>query len=165
MSQPAARQKRWPPQDHDMHTGDVAVGTTGTMNAARQFAQALQDSGLLSRTWRVKCELLCLPGPAHRDRAIDKAVMLGLEGGEAADCVDVMATARRLRHIHDMRELRLLGTRRIAFDKRHHLVFVRDAGLPGSCDRMRLSAFDPAGKLLLERSFEAREMANRLSAA
>jgi L-serine dehydratase len=103
------------------------VDAARTMHAARQFAQALRD---------------------------DMAVMLGLEG-EEADCVDAAEIAPRLRRIHDKRELQLLGLRRIAFHKRHHLVIVRGDTFPTPSDGLRLSAFDPAGKLLLERSYDA----------
>jgi L-serine dehydratase len=130
------------------------VDAARTMHAARQFAQALRDDGLLHRTWRVKCELYRALDHAGRDRDVDMAVMLGLEG-EEADCVDAAEIAPRLRRIHDKRELQLLGLRRIAFHKRHHLVIVRGDTFPTPSDGLRLSAFDPAGKLLLERSYDA----------
>jgi len=129
------------------------VEAARTMRAARQFAQALLDDGLLDRTWRVKCELYRAPDHVGRDRDVDMAVMLGLEG-EEADCVDGAAIAPRLRRIHDKRELQLLGLRPIAFDKRHHLVIVRSGSVPTPSDGLRLWAFDPAGKLLLERSYD-----------
>jgi L-serine dehydratase len=118
------------------------------IDAARRFALALQDDGLLPRTWRVKCEL-------HGDlaRTLCKAVMLGLEGGLPAS-IEAPAIAQRLRRIEDKRELRLLGTRRIAFDKRHHLVFRRGGEASSPAQSIRLSAFDPRGMLLLEKSYE-----------
>lgn len=136
-------------------TGNIGSGTVRPAHAARQFAQALRDDGLLDRTWRVKCELHGALRAAGREHDVDVAVMLGLEG-EDADRVDASALARRIRRIHDKRELHLLGTRRIAFDKRHHLVLLRGDNLPSPSNGMRLSAFDPAGKLLLERSYQER---------
>jgi L-serine dehydratase len=132
--------------------GTFEAATVRPMHAAGEFARALRDDGLLDRTWRIKCELYRAPSPAGRDRDVDIAVLLGLEG-EEADCVDSSAIARRLRRIYDKRELQLLGTRRVAFDKRHHLVLLHDGNLPSQTDGMRLSAFDPAGTLLLERTY------------
>lgn len=136
-----------------LQIGNVEAGTMRPMHAARQFAQALRDDGLLDRTWRVKCELYRAPHAPGRDRDVDMALMLGLEG-EEADRIDSAAIARRLRRIHDKRELQLLGTRRIAFDKRHHLAILRDGKVPSPSNGLRLSAFDPAGTLLLQRSYE-----------
>ena len=124
----------------------------GPMGAARLFALALRDNTVLDRTVCVKCELYgSVPTTGHRhDRG--REVLLGLEG-EEADRLDPAAIAPRLRRIHDKRELRLLGTRRIAFDKRHHLAFARRDSSTSPADGMRLSAFDPAGWLLLEKTF------------
>ena len=122
--------------------------TATPMDAARQFALALQRGGLLERTWRLKCEL--------RGRAaggMHRAVMLGLEGLEAGH-LDAPATARLLRRIQERREVRLLGRRRIAFDTRHHMTHVPGAAAaPASCG-LRLCAFDPAGQLLMDESFQ-----------
>jgi L-serine dehydratase len=136
---------------------ETSIGLSGShtaepMRAARLFALALRDDGLLDRTVCVKCELHGSLAPAGHRHGSDKAVLLGLEG-EEADRLDPAAIAPRLRHIHDKRELRLLGTRRIAYDKRHHLVFPRRETLPSDPDGMRLSAFDPAGWLLLEKTY------------
>jgi L-serine dehydratase len=120
--------------------------------AARQFAQALRDDGLLDRTWRVRCELQGIQCGRGHDRHVGTAVILGLEG-EEADCIDSPAVARRLRHIHDKSELRLLGTRRIAFDRRRHLTSQSNDATAPACPAVRLSAFDPAGSLLLETSY------------
>jgi L-serine dehydratase len=135
----------------------ISIGPSGShtaepMRAARLFALALRDDGLLDRTVCVKCELYGSLTATGRGHGSDKAVLLGLEG-EEADRLDPAAIAPRLRRIHDKRELRLLGTRRIAFDKRHHLVFPRSGTLPSPPDGMRLSAFDPAGWLLLEKTY------------
>lgn len=136
-------------------TGNIGAGTCRLALAAREFAQALRDDGLLDRTWRIKCELQGEPTVAGRGHDLDAAIMLGLEG-EHADRADVSAIARRMRRIHDKRELHLLGTRRIAFDKRHHWIRLRDGIGTSQSNGMRLSAFDPAGKLLLERSYQER---------
>jgi L-serine dehydratase len=124
----------------------VEAGAVRPDRAARRFAQALCDDGLLGRTWRVRCEL---QGADRPDRSIGTAVMLGLEG-EDSDALAPEALARRLRRIHDTAELRLLGTRRIAFDRRRHLA--SEAGGVADAVAMRLAAFDPAGALLLEMS-------------
>ncbi|WP_066342023.1 serine dehydratase beta chain [Azohydromonas lata] len=118
--------------------------TAAPMDAARRFAQALQRGGLLQRTWRLKCEL---HGPAAT--AMDHAVMLGLEGFDM-DRLDAGSTSRLLRRIQDKREIRLLGQRRIAFEARRHMTH---ASAAAGC-ALRLSAFDPAGQLLLDERFE-----------
>ena len=135
----------------------ISIGLSGShtaepMRAARMFALALRDDGLLDRTVCVKCELYGSLAATGRSHGRDQAMLLGLEG-EEADRLDPAAIAPRLRHIHDKRELRLLGTRRIAFDKRHHLVVPRRQTLPSHPDGMRLSAFDPAGRLLLDKTY------------
>jgi L-serine dehydratase len=132
--------------------GVVESGTVRPAQAARQFAQALRDDGLLDRTWRVRCELQGIECGRGHDRHVGTAVILGLEG-EEADCIDSPAVARRLRHIHDKSELRLLGTRRIAFDRRRHLTSQYSDATAPACPAVRLSAFDPAGSLLLETSY------------
>lgn len=115
--------------------------------AARQFALALQRGGLLERTWRLKCELRGRPvGGLHR------AVLLGLEGVEPHR-LDAGATEKLLRRIREKREMRLLGRRRIAFDTRRHMAHAPgDAAAPDGL-ALRLCAFDPAGQLLLDESF------------
>ena len=128
--------------------------TQESMHAARQFAQTLRDDGLLDRTWRITCEVHALRA-CGRQHGVERDVMLGLEGEEADD-VDPAAITRRLRRIHDKRELKLLGSRRIAFDKCHHVVFLREGSLSFPSGGMRLSAFDPVGRLLLQRTYEAR---------
>jgi L-serine dehydratase len=117
------------------------------MDAARQFALALHHGGLLDRTWRLKCEL------HGQDEGLHGAVMLGLEGVEPP-CADARATERQLRRIRDKREVRLLGQWRIAFDTRHHLIREPGRRPPSAACGIRLSAFDPAGKLLLDRSYQ-----------
>lgn len=122
--------------------------TAAPMDAARRFAQALQRGGLLQRTWRLKCEL---HGPEAT--AMDHAVMLGLEGFDM-DRLDADSTSRLLRRIQDKREIRLLGQRRIAFEARRHMTHASAAAAsPAGCT-LRLSAFDPAGQLLLDERFE-----------
>jgi hypothetical protein len=122
--------------------------TAEPMHAARQFALALRHGGLLERAWRLQCELRGETGAG-----LHGAVLLGLEGMDA-QCVDATATKRQLRRIHDKREVRLLGQRRVVFDTRHHLIHAPGEGPSrGSCG-IRLSVFDPAGLLLLARSYQ-----------
>lgn len=118
------------------------------MHAARQFALALQRGGLLQRTWRLRCELR-----GRCTAALRRAIMLGLEGVEAQQA-DAPATARRLRRIQDRREVHLLGHRRIAFDARRHLSHVPGGSAALGSAGLRLCAFDPAGQLLMEASFQ-----------
>ncbi len=116
------------------------------MAAARQFALALHGSGLLEQTWRLRCELRGAPRSG-----LCGDLLLGLEGVEPREA-DVQASSERLRRIRGRCELRLLGQRRIAFDARRHLSHEPGGCPPSACD-IRLSAFDPAGLLLLARSY------------
>ena len=68
--------------------GPSSSHTVGPMNAARQFAQALESSGLLSQCRRVTAELFGSLGATGAGHGSPKAVILGLEG-ESPEDVDI----------------------------------------------------------------------------
>jgi len=121
--------------------------------AGLRFVQALRADGLIDRTWRVTCELAGARSEAGCSRVVGTAILLGLEG-ETAEGADSPTLARRLRRIHHKSELRLLDTRRIGFDRRRHLISTTHGAPATGGSAVRLSAFDPAGSLLLERSYQ-----------
>lgn len=137
------------------HIGNVGNGIFWPMHAAREFAEALVANGLLERTWRVRCLLHRTPRLVGRDPEVEAAVMRGLEAADAGR-PDLATVARPPRRIRDARELSVMGTRRITFDRRHHFTYVTDHGTHVRSGSMRLclTAYDPGAAVLLQRSYE-----------
>lgn len=127
----------------------------GPMRAASRFAREL--TGLLERTARVQADLygsLALTGAGH---ATDRAVLLGLSGYEPAT-IDPGAIESTVNAIRTSKSIELAGTRSIAFDEPHDLVFHRDQMIPPGAhtqhpNGLRFTAFDAAGAVLSERTF------------
>ena len=131
--------------------GPSSSHTVGPMRAALQFAQALRDGGLLDAVQSVRCELYGSLGATGKGHGSDKAVLLGLEG-EAPDLIDPDVIAPRLQALRESQTLNLLGTRRIAFNEREGLKFLRKA-LPFHPNGMCLLAFDGSGATLLTKTY------------
>jgi L-serine dehydratase len=131
--------------------GPSSSHTVGPMRAARLFADALRDGGLLDTVHAVRCELYGSLGATGKGHGSDKAVMLGLEG-EEPDVIDPDAIAPRLQALRETQTLKLLGTHPIAFNEREGLKFLRKA-LPFHPNGMRLYAFDAKGESLLEKTY------------
>lgn len=129
----------------------------GPMRAACRFARELASRGVLDRVDRVRVELfgsLALTGLGH---ATDRAILLGLEGNEPAS-VDPAAIESTVGRVRSRKRIHLAGTRFIAFDETHDLVFNREQMVPPGAhvrhpNGLRLSAFDEAGARLDERTF------------
>ncbi|GGH15280.1 L-serine dehydratase [Silvibacterium dinghuense] len=121
----------------------------GPMRAARRFAQALADEGLLSTTAQVRVELygsLALTGIGH---GTDRAVLLGLSGEDAAT-IDPATIEPKLAAIRHSGELLLLGEKPIPFCEGKDLVFEREQMFPPGAktehpNGLRFAAFDAAG--------------------
>ncbi len=127
--------------------GPSSSHTVGPMVAACRFAQRLERRGLLESVTRMQGELygsLALTGKGH---GTDKAVLLGFEG-ELPDKVDPDAIEPTLERIRGGGGLDLLGHRRIDFDERRDLLFLRRKSLPVHPNGMRFEAFDAAGASL-----------------
>ena len=131
--------------------GPSSSHTVGPMRAALLFAQALRDSGLLDAVQSVRCELYGSLGATGKGHGSDKAVLLGLEG-EAPDLIDPDVIAPRLQALRESQTLNLLGTRRIAFNEREGLKFLRKA-LPFHPNGMCLFAFDGSDATLLTKTY------------
>src|SRR5450432_2663611 len=104
--------------------GPSSSHTMGPMRAARRFVLEVKDAGLLDRVARVRTGLygsLALTGIGH---GTDRAVLLGLSGGEAST-IDPATIEPRLNEIRSRRTLSLLGLRPIAFDEPADLLFHR----------------------------------------
>jgi L-serine dehydratase len=128
----------------------------GPMRASCRFARELAPS-LLARVSRIQVDLygsLALTGKGH---ATDRAVLLGLAGNEPA-AIDPAAIESTVASIRASKQINLAGTRSIAFDEPHDLVFHRDQMFPPGAvtqhpNGLRLTAFDASGAALVQRTF------------
>jgi hypothetical protein len=102
--------------------GPSSSHTVGPMKAARRFAAALAEGGLLDRTASVAVELHGSLGATGRGHGTDRAVLLGLLG-ETPEGVEVEAIPRRLAELRARGRLAILGRREIAFREAEHLRF------------------------------------------
>jgi L-serine dehydratase len=135
--------------------GPSSSHTVGPMRAAARFATRwLDETGMLDRVARVRCELfgsLALTGRGH---GTDKAVLLGLEGAWP-DQVDPDAIPATLERIRGSGRLNLLGKHEIAFDEKQDLIFNKRQKLPFHSNGMRYSAYDAAGNELAARDYSS----------
>lgn len=132
--------------------GPSSSHTVGPMRAARRFGLLLQQEKVLPEVNSVLIELygsLALTGKGH---GTDLAVILGLEG-DTPEGINPDAIPAKLAAIREQKSLNLMGTRKIAFDERAHLLFHKEDQLPYHPNGMRFSAFDKAGKELLSRVY------------
>jgi L-serine dehydratase len=124
--------------------GPSSSHTVGPMRAARQFAQRLQQDGLLPRVARICVVLYGSLGATGKGHGSDKAILLGLEGHEP-DTVDVNAIAGIVQRIRDTHELRLADMQPLAFDEKRDLLFNHRDTLPLHSNGMTFQALDSAG--------------------
>jgi L-serine dehydratase len=132
--------------------GPSSSHTVGPMHAARMFAVALEDTGSLSRCYRVTAELYGSLGATGAGHGSPKAIILGLEG-EAPDTVDIDGIEARVAAAREHGSLTLLGTHQIAFDYRNDLVMHRTETLPFHANGMRFTAYDEQGQALQTRVY------------
>jgi L-serine dehydratase len=127
--------------------GPSSSHTMGPMNAARRFVSHLSEQGLLGRTAQVGVQLygsLALTGKGH---CTDRAVLLGLEGGDPAT-LDPDTIEPTLQRIRSTGRLHLAGTHEIAFDEPMDVLWHRDQVLPGHSNGMRFTALDAERRVL-----------------
>ena len=129
--------------------GPSSSHTVGPMRAARAFAGALFEQGLLERTARVSCGLYGSLSATGRGHGSDRAVLLGWMG-QTPDGVDPDHIPRLLQALQDSGSLPLLGRHAVPFDARRDLVLERGRGLSLHPNGMRFEAHDAAGALLLQ---------------
>jgi L-serine dehydratase len=129
--------------------GPSSSHTVGPMKAARGFALALREAGLLDRTASVRVELYGSLGATGRGHGTDRAVVLGL-AGETPEGVDVDRIPALLAQVRTSGELALLGVRRVPFRSADHLAFLRKT-LPFHPNALRFAALDAAGRELASR--------------
>jgi L-serine dehydratase len=131
--------------------GPSSSHTVGPMKAARMFALGLAERGLLPLVAGVRIELYGSLGATGKGHGSDKAVMLGLEGGEPQS-IDIEGIEPRLHAIRAQSELRLLGVHPISFVEKQHLLFKRTS-LPYHPNGMTFYAFAADGSELYARTY------------
>ena len=128
--------------------GPSSSHTLGPMRAAGRFVDSLTQQNLLARVAHIRVNLygsLALTGIGH---STDKAIILGLQGLDAAtiepDLAEQMFRATQLKS-----ELLIAGQRPIPFNVSDSIRFMGDIFLPEHPNGMRFSALDVAGIELL----------------
>jgi L-serine dehydratase len=132
--------------------GPSSSHTVGPMVAARRFVKALQDSGKLHDTARLRVDLYGSLGATGAGHGSPGAILAGL-AGEAPESVDPDTVVALVSAVRDGSDLTLAGGQTIAFNYRDDLVMHRQEALPYHANGMRFSAFDGENAVLLERVF------------
>jgi iron-sulfur-dependent L-serine dehydratase single chain form len=132
--------------------GPSSSHTVGPMTAARRFAVALREDGLLPRVASVRVVLYGSLGLTGKGHGSDKAVLLGLAGDTPAD-VDTDGIPARLAAIRETGRISLLGQHEIAFDPATDLDFERKRSLPHHPNGMLFTAADATGAELAARVY------------
>lgn len=132
--------------------GPSSSHTVGPMRAAGMFIDALRRNGGFEPTTRLQVNLYGSLGATGKGHGTDKAVTLGLEGDDP-ETVDIESIPSRLARVSDSGNLRLGGERELAFNADVDLTFHRTETLPYHPNGMTFSAFDAAGKAVLERTY------------
>jgi L-serine dehydratase len=124
--------------------GPSSSHTMGPMRAAAAFCSELLTNDLLDQTAGVTIDLfgsLALTGKGH---AIDRALLLGLEG-DRPERVDLDGIEARVSAMRSTQQVRLCGTHPIAFDERRDVRYHRNEVLPQHPNGMRFTAWREAG--------------------
>lgn len=132
--------------------GPSSSHTVGPMVAARRFALALEQDGVLPSVARIRAELFGSLGATGLGHGSGKAVLMGLEG-EAPDTIDPGCIPARLAAIRLEGSLRLLGRVSVAYDDHADLVFHKRQSLPQHPNGMRFTAFDIQGGVVAAKLF------------
>ncbi|MCZ6560101.1 MAG: L-serine ammonia-lyase [Gammaproteobacteria bacterium] len=132
--------------------GPSSSHTMGPMNAARQFALDLEDSGLLDEVDRVTCRLYGSLAATGKGHCTDRALMLGLEG-QQPHTVDPDRVDDTLARISADGRLNILGKHPARFDQAQDLLFHHDQLLPLHTNGMRFGALNANGDALLTEEF------------
>ena len=132
--------------------GPSSSHTVGPMRAARRFAAALEESGLLPRVARIQADLYGSLGATGKGHGTDKAVILGLQGYEPdtveADRVEVYLQAARTSGA-----IEVLGRHAISFNDAQDIRFRRRESMPLHPNGLVFEAFSPEGDALLKRAY------------
>lgn len=132
--------------------GPSSSHTVGPMRAANQFAQALQDDGLLDSVTRVKSELYGSLGATGKGHGSDKAVLLGLQG-ELPELVDTTTVDDKLEKIRSTLKINLMGLNSISLKEKDDLIMHRRKTLPFHSNGMTFRAYNADSDLVREATF------------
>jgi L-serine dehydratase len=132
--------------------GPSSSHTVGPMRAAQQFADHLQQEGLLTQVARVKTDLYGSLGATGKGHGSDKAVMLGLEGN-LPETVDTTSVEARLESIRNSCQFNLFGEHPVSFNEKKDLIMHRRESLPFHSNGMTFRAFDNAGEEIHKATF------------
>lgn len=132
--------------------GPSSSHTVGPMRAAVRFLAELEGAGVFARVARVETGLFGSLGATGIGHGSDSAVIVGLSGfdPEQLDPAIVPVLVARAREEH---RILLAGERDIRFEYEHDLTLHRKLSLPGHPNGMRMTAYDTAGRTLLEREY------------
>ncbi len=132
--------------------GPSSSHTMGPMLACHLFIETLKEHSLFDITEEIFVEFygsLALTGIGH---CSDKAVLLGLEG-ERAESVDPLTMDAKVDFIRENHTLFLAQQKKIYFDPKKHIVFLRKKALALHANGMIFRAKNREEKILLERSY------------
>jgi L-serine dehydratase len=124
--------------------GPSSSHTVGPMRAACSFASRLQETDLLTRVARVRCELFGSLGATGHGHGSVKAVVLGLEG-ERPELIDPKAADPRVDAIRAAGKLTLAGEHPIEFSMDDDVVLHRRKRLDFHTNGMIFRALDAEG--------------------
>ncbi len=128
--------------------GPSSSHTMGPMRAARNFTDALRESGQLAATSRVKTELLGSLAWTGEGHGSGKAVILGL-AGEIPEEIDPAHGEALILEATATGRLRLGGTHELAFVPAEDIIFDRHSPTPRHPNTLSFSAYAADGALLL----------------
>ena len=132
--------------------GPSSSHTVGPMVAGRRFSVALEESGALANTARVRAEMFGSLGATGRGHGSTKAVLLGLEG-DTPEGVNIESIPARLAAINNEKRLMLLGKHRINYHPREDLLMHKRKSLPFHPNGMIFRAFGADGEELHSASY------------
>jgi L-serine dehydratase len=132
--------------------GPSSSHTVGPMRAAKMFAELLDKDDLLPQTRRVCAQMYGSLGLTGIGHGTDKGVLLGLLG-YAPDSVPIEQVQDELDTIALDQKINLLHKHPVAFRLKHDLIMHRRQALAEHPNGMKLSAYDDAGNLLVEKKY------------
>lgn len=131
--------------------GPSSSHTVGPMRAAKDYCEQLIEKGLFEQTERVTVELFGSLGQTGKGHGTGKAVILGLLG-HLPESVDVKHVDNWLAEIEKSEQLRLNGSKNVAFPRQNAIIFHRRKTLPLHANAMTIYAWQ-GEKLLLAQTY------------
>jgi L-serine dehydratase len=122
------------------------------MEAARRFAEALEQEQLLASIKRLKICLYGSLGATGKGHGTGPAVIMGLEG-DRPDQIDPDVMPARLERIRSSGTLSLAGRYPVRFRESTDLVYYRRKSLTGHPNGMTCLALDVEGRCLCEKTY------------